>query len=59
MIVCICRGITERDVTKAVQCGARTLDDVARRCDGAGQDCGSCLAYLENHLEGVATEQRA
>ena len=37
---------------EAVRCGARTLDDVSRSCDGAGGDCGSCLARIERHLEG-------
>ncbi len=45
MIVCSCRGISDRDVVEAVRCGARTLEDVSRRCDGAGADCGSCIAY--------------
>ncbi len=51
MILCICRGISEGDVREAVRCGARTLDEVSRSCDGAGADCGSCLARLERHLE--------
>ena len=51
MIVCSCRGISDRDVVEAVRCGARTLEDVSRRCDGAGADCGSCIAYLARHLD--------
>ena len=30
MILCICRGVTERDVVEAIQCGARTLEKIAR-----------------------------
>ena len=52
MILCICRGITEREVRDAVRCGARTLDDGSRSCDGAGGDSGSCLARIERQLEG-------
>jgi bacterioferritin-associated ferredoxin len=51
MIVCICRGISERQIVEAVRCGARSLDDVATHCDGAGTDCGSCQAHIECHLE--------
>ena len=51
MILCICRSVSEREVVEAVRCGARTLDDVSRRCDGAGGDCGSCLTYILRHLE--------
>jgi bacterioferritin-associated ferredoxin len=50
MIVCVCRGVSDREVVEAVRCGARTIEDVSRRCDGAGGDCGSCLAYLAQHL---------
>jgi len=51
MILCICRGISERDVREAVRCGARTLDDVSHSCDGAGGDCGSCLTRIERQLQ--------
>ena len=53
MIVCICRGISDREVVEAVRCGARTLEDVSLRCDGAGGDCGSCVAYIARHLDGT------
>jgi bacterioferritin-associated ferredoxin len=59
MIVCVCRGVSERQVVEAVRCGARTLEDVARQCDGAGTDCGSCQAYLEHHVTGAFSDDRA
>ena len=59
MIVCSCRGISDRDVVEAVRCGARTLEDVSRRCDGAGADCGSCIAFLARHLEGSCERSHA
>jgi bacterioferritin-associated ferredoxin len=46
MIVCQCRGRTDRDVRRAVGSGAVTLDEVARAC-GAGGDCGGCRASVE------------
>jgi bacterioferritin-associated ferredoxin len=52
MLLCICRGVSEREVVEAVRCGARTLEEIARHCDGAGGDCGACLAYIRHHLEG-------
>jgi len=58
MIVCLCRGVSDRQIVEAVRCGARSLDDVARRCDGAGTDCGSCRAHIEDHL-GCHDEQAA
>jgi bacterioferritin-associated ferredoxin len=59
MILCMCRGISERDVVEALRCGARTLEDVSRQCDGAGGDCGSCLAYIEHHIQGHAERPHA
>lgn len=59
MILCMCRGISDRDVVEAVRCGARTVEDVSRHCDGAGGDCGSCLAYIEHHLPGRAERPHA
>ena len=59
MIVCICRGISERDVVEAVRHGARTLEDVSRCCDGAGADCGSCIRYIARHLEPPSAQPQA
>jgi len=41
MILCVCRGVSEREVDETIGCGAATVDDVVRRC-GAGGDCGTC-----------------
>ena len=50
MIVCVCRGVSDRDVVEAVRGGARTVEDVGRRCGGAGTDCGSCVRHIAGHL---------
>ena len=49
MYVCICRKVCDRTIQRAIADGAATLDEVARRC-GAGTDCGSCHAELEEML---------
>jgi bacterioferritin-associated ferredoxin len=41
MIVCLCRGVSDRVVRLSVVQGARTVDDVGDMC-GAGHGCGSC-----------------
>ena len=51
MILCICRGVTEDEILNAIRRGAFSLEKVARRCDGAGTDCGSCRAEIQQHLE--------
>jgi len=50
MILCVCRGVSEGEIVDAIRCGARCVDDVTRRCAGAGGDCGSCVPYIEECL---------
>ena len=50
MIVCICRGVTERHVEALVASGARTVEQVEQLC-GAGGDCGACRAEVERIVE--------
>jgi len=58
VIVCLCRGISEREIVEAIRCGARTFEDVTRRCTGAGTHCGTCRPFIEEHLERLPVDQR-
>jgi bacterioferritin-associated ferredoxin len=49
VIVCLCRGASERDVRHAARRGA-TVDDLKRECI-AGGDCGSCHELLDCLLD--------
>ena len=49
MVVCLCRNVTSREIEEHIDRGARTLEEVGRRC-GAGTDCGGCHADLEELL---------
>jgi bacterioferritin-associated ferredoxin len=49
MLVCLCRGVSDREVQRAILRGASTLKEVARAC-GAGLDCGSCRDLLRSLL---------
>jgi len=53
MIVCICRGASERDVRNAVGAGAACLEKL-ERC-GIGGDCRGC----ENVLRDIVLEVAA
>jgi bacterioferritin-associated ferredoxin len=53
MIVCLCHGVTERDLEKVIEEGASTVEEVGQRC-GAGTDCGTCLGELRERLGGDA-----
>jgi bacterioferritin-associated ferredoxin len=50
MIVCVCKGVTDRDLNEAIGRGCRSLDDVAR-CTHAGTGCGTCRATIQERLD--------
>lgn len=50
MIVCLCKGVSDRAVRHAIDRGAATLDEVAL-ASGAGHDCGRCHSVLEDMLQ--------
>ena len=60
MIICHCRGISDRVIRKAIQNGARSRREVARTL-GAGATCGGCSPAIEAILlrESERTERRA
>ncbi len=59
MIVCLCRGVSEREIREALRCGAASIEDVARTCAGAGTDCGMCRPDIEEHLCREQTDRAA
>ena len=59
MVVCVCRGVTDAELLSAILRGVCTLEGVARRCDGAGTDCGSCRHELQEHLDAAREQQVA
>jgi bacterioferritin-associated ferredoxin len=52
MYVCLCHGVTSREVAEAVAQGACTSNQVAAVC-GAGSDCGRCRRTVQSI---IATE---
>ena len=58
MIVCLCRGVSERDIRQVVGAGANTAEAIAAAC-GAGGDCGACRLMLADLVvEGEAAASR-
>jgi bacterioferritin-associated ferredoxin len=49
MLVCHCKGVTERDVRDAIRSGACSHREIARRC-GAGSMCGGCRPVIDELL---------
>jgi bacterioferritin-associated ferredoxin len=55
MIVCLCRGISDREIKLLIRGGARSLEDLRSSC-GAGSGCGSCHSQLRTLLAGDAEQ---
>ena len=49
-LVCLCNGVSERKVVKAIANGAETIDDIGRACR-AGTTCHGCHDTLDELLE--------
>ncbi len=49
MFICICNGITERQIRNAIQEGACTVHDL-RACLGVGAGCGCCAEFAADML---------
>jgi bacterioferritin-associated ferredoxin len=55
----MCRAVTDHEIREAIEDGARTVDDVAQRCDEAGTVCLGCLPSIRRLLdEAHATANR-
>ena len=56
MIVCHCKGKTDRDIKAAAASGARTAREVTDACS-AGGDCGGCLRAISQLLNTTGTRR--
>lgn len=54
MVVCLCQGVSEKDVREAIANGATTRKKVTRAC-GAGAGCGGCHESIRD----IIREHRA
>lgn len=54
MIICICRGKSDRDIMAAIEDGATSVRDL-QRC-GIGDQCGSCHTSLRAMLAAAAAQ---
>jgi bacterioferritin-associated ferredoxin len=60
MYVCLCAGVTDREIHETLAEGASSVEEVAH-CTGAGMRCGSCVPALAAMVEdavGVASGRR-
>lgn len=49
MIVCVCKGVSDREIRRAMDAGVLSVSALARQC-GAGTECGSCCPALQDML---------
>ena len=50
VLVCHCKGLSDRDVERAIDAGAGTCGEITRHC-GAGSVCGGCRPAIDELLE--------
>jgi bacterioferritin-associated ferredoxin len=49
MLVCICKGVSDRRITEEIRRGACTLQAIQEGCQ-AGTDCKSCVRQIRQML---------
>jgi bacterioferritin-associated ferredoxin len=57
MIVCHCRGVTDREIKRCVRSGEHTLGGVSRAC-GASSGCGGCRPLVRKIVESELEAQK-
>ena len=50
MLVCHCKGLSDREIERDIRAGAATPCELARSC-GAGSICGGCRPLIDELLE--------
>ena len=52
MYVCLCNGVTEREIRQVAEAGCRTVSELTMRT-GCGASCGSCVEMAAQVLDEV------
>ena len=50
MYICLCKAVSSTDIRRAIERGARTVEEVADACE-AGTACGMCQETIEIMLD--------
>ncbi len=58
MYVCLCHGVTDREIRETIAEGASSVEEVAH-CTGAGTRCGSCISQIAHMVEAGGGEASA
>ena len=57
MFVCLCYGISDKQLKSEINSGARSLQELQKRCN-AGLDCGTCVNRIEQILNQETEEPK-
>ena len=55
MYVCICNGVTDRQIREAAEAGCASVAELTMRT-GAGANCGSCLDMAAEMIAQMQSE---
>lgn len=55
MYVCLCVGVSDRQIQETIREGACTVEEVMY-CTGAGTQCGSCVPTIEEMVAEAVPE---
>ncbi len=60
MLVCICKGISDRRIAEEIRAGNRSLREI-QQCCGAATDCGTCARQIREMIgtSGVRAHDRS
>jgi len=58
MLICLCRGLSERDLRGLVVAGLGSTEEISQSC-GAGGDCGACLSTIDRLVDDVLSRAHA
>lgn len=58
MYVCLCKGVTEKDIRKAVDQGAVRMRDL-KACLDITTQCGTCACHAKQVLEQALKEKKS
>lgn len=58
MYICLCRGITDRQIKSAIEDGAQTLSHLRRHL-GVASQCGKCACSAQELLDAAKSNNQA
>ncbi|HZP85446.1 MAG TPA: (2Fe-2S)-binding protein [Burkholderiales bacterium] len=58
MFVCVCNGVTERQVRQAIELGATSVAELTA-CLGVAAGCGTCAGFTEELLKDCVSGQNS